>query len=220
MTARYAGLPLLTALVWLVPLANAVPVAPVQLWQESYYWDGLLEARSKNARISADANLIPVLKNVTQQMAQQVANLKQIENYTKIQQENLRFAFMQSEPDDSLATIQTNLETLAKGTAQIRSNLFYLAARCRMASSQALPDPELTTVSTSLIRQIQAAQLQLNSLYTDAAAVQAQVKARSVPRDKFLRYRSSLLLKSVLETQNSIFSIYNASYEIYLRSKQ
>lgn len=218
MAARILSATLL--LIALIPPARAVPVAPVQLWQESYYWDGLLESRSKNARISADPNLIPVLKNVAQQMAQQVANLRQIENYTKVQQDNLRFAFMQSEPDDSLSTIQTNLDTLAKGTAQIRSNLFYLAARCRMASTQALPDPELTAASTTLIHQIQAAQLQLNTLYTDAAAVEAQVKTRSMPRERFLRYRSSALLKSVLETQSSIFSIYNASYEIYLRSKQ
>ena len=211
---------LLILLFALAPYARAVPVAPVQLWQESYYWDGLLEARSKNARISADPNLIPVLKNIAAQMAQQVANLRQIENYTKVQQDNLRFAFTQSEPDESLATIQSNLETLSRGTAQIRSNLFYLAARCRMASSQALPDPELTSASTTLIHQIQAAQLQLNTLYADAAAVQAEVKQRSTARERFLRYHSSALLKSVLETQSSIFSIYNASYEIYLRSKQ
>lgn len=203
------------------PRGAAVPVAPVTLWQESYYWDGLLEARSRAARQSADPNLLPVLKSIAQQMAQQALNLRQVEAYTKVQQENLRFAFSQSDPGESLATIQSNLETLAKGTAQIRGNLFFLAARCRMASSQALPDPELTAASTALIKQIQGAQLRLNALYSDAAAIQGQLKAQAPrPKENFLRYRANLLVRSVLETQSSILSVYNASYEIYLRSKQ
>src|SRR5208282_3060303 len=130
------------AAVPVTPRGTATPVAPVLLWQEETYWDGLLTARSRMARQSADPNLIPVLQSITLQMAQQALNLRQIETYTKIQQDNLRFASSESDPSESLATIQANLDTLAQGASQIRSNLFYLGIRCRLASSQALPDPE------------------------------------------------------------------------------
>ena len=219
---RRLSLGVLLTLGWVIipSRTTAVPVAPVMLWQEDTYWDGLLTGRSREIRQSADPNLIPVLRIITQQLAQQSLNLRQIEAYTKVQQDNLQFALQESNPSESLATIQANLDTLAQGTRQIRSNLCYIGVRCRLASSQALPDPKLTTTAAALIKQVQSTQLQLNTLYIDAAAFQAKLKTQVRPRQNFLRFRAHLLVRSILETQDSIFTVYNASYEIYLRSKQ
>lgn len=189
------------------------------LWQEHYYWDALISARDRAARQQADPHLLPVVKTIAQQTAQQVANLQQIISYTKAQQDNLRFAFSQQNPARSLATIQTNLETLSKGTTQIRNNLYYLTTRCRMASSQALPDPELTSNATILIGQIQAVQLGLNTLYADAVAIQAQVAGETWLRDKAFRYQADHLLHSVVSVQDAVFTTYNSAYELYMRSK-
>lgn len=199
--------------------ATIVPWTQSTLWQEHYLWDALLTARSRAARQQADPNLLPVMRTLAQQAAQQAANLRQIQTYTRSQQDNLRFAFSQKDPANSLATIRGNVETLTKGTNQIKSNLYFLTARCRIASSQALPDPELTKAAALLISQIQAAQLNLNALYADAVAVQAQIAAQTWLRDNALRYDAEIFLRSVTQTQSAIFSVYSASYEIHIRSR-
>lgn len=209
---------------FLAPLqAAAVPVAPVMLWQEDSLMDALISeggTHNRSRRETADPNLIPVLQNVTQQVAQQVLNLEQIEAYTKIQADNLQFAFHETDPETSLATIQSNLDTLSQGTSQIRNNLFYLAVRCRIAATQSLPDPELARTAAVMIHQVQAAQRQLNMLYADATALQNQINARTRHKQNFLRYNASILVYSIFHTQKSIFAVYNAAYEIYLRSKE
>lgn len=226
MTSRRLGLCLfLIAGGLAVPFrAGAVPVAPVPilLWQEETYWDGLMNehVHSRAARMSADPNLIPVLETITQQVAQQVLNLQQVTAYTKIQQDNLQLAFAESDPSTSLTIIQENLDTLSEGTDRIQNNLRLLAVRCRTAASQVLPDPQLTKIVTILIQQIQIAQIQLKTLYADATAVQVAIDAKARPRQNFLRYRANLLVNSIYDTQNPISAVTNASYEIYLRSKE
>lgn len=210
---------LLAGAVTPVRAAGAVAWFQNLLWQEHFYWDALLQARDRAARQQADPRLLPMLKTVAQQLAQQIANLQQIQSYTKAQQGNLRFAFSQSDPWKSLATIRTNLETLSKGSLQVRNNLYLLTARCRMASSQALPDPELTQAAALIIGQIQAIQLQLNALYADAIAVESQVSAETWLRDKALRYNAGAHARSAVSAQDSIFAVYNAAYELYMRSK-
>ncbi|MBI4386430.1 MAG: hypothetical protein HY551_03530 [Elusimicrobia bacterium] len=199
--------------------ADVLPWFQTFLWQEHFLWDALMTARDRVARQTADPHLLPVVRAIAQQTAQQSANLQQIQFYAKAQQDNLRFAFNQTDPTPSLATIRSNLETLQKGVSQIRHNLYYLTARTRMASSQALPDPELMKTATLLINQIQASQMQLNSLYADAVAVQSQLATETWLRDKPLRYQADLLVRATANTQDAIFSIYNSSYELYLRSK-
>jgi hypothetical protein len=85
--------------------AVAVTAVPPMLYQEDALYDGLYATRSRAARQSADPNLLPVLQNITLQLAQQALNLKQIEAYTKVQQDNLHYAAQESDPSESLATI-------------------------------------------------------------------------------------------------------------------
>ncbi|MCX5797187.1 MAG: hypothetical protein NTY77_16985 [Elusimicrobia bacterium] len=190
-----------------------------QLWQESYFFDALLQARSKAARQQSDPQLMAVLKAVAGQVAQQVVNLQQIDVYAKAQQDNLRYAFTQPDPQPSLETIAANFETLTKGNDQIRSNLYFLTARCRMASSQALPDPELYQAGLLVLGQVQQLQLALNSLYLNATAVRALVAENDWAADKFFRHSTQELLRSVVRIQDSVFSVYNAGYEFSMRSR-
>lgn len=203
--------------------SSAVPVRAAKgealLWQERYYWDGLLQARDRAARQSADPALLEVVNALAHQAAQQASNIEQIQAYVRAQLENLRFAFSQQDPSPSLAVIQNNFTTLARGAEQIRNNLYYLTARARMAASQALPDPKLSENSTLLIAQIQDIQLKLNALYTDASAVHASVQGETWAVDEFFRFSSQTLLFAVVSVQDSVFAVYNAAYELYTLSK-
>lgn len=192
---------------------------PAVLWQERFLWDGLLQARDRAARVSADPKLLEVVKAIAYQAAQQTANLEQIRNYAKSQGENLRYAFSQEDPQPSLKVIQGNFQTLAKGSEQVRNNLYYLTARLRLCQTQALPDPKLTEMSMLVIAQVQQIQLRLNDLYLDTAATHQQVKAEAWAGDDFFRFSSEHLLRAVVETQDSVFTVYNAAYELYLLSQ-
>lgn len=205
---------------WLPANALAASWIGARLWQEGFFWDALLHARDRAARQQADPQLIPVVKTIAGQVAQQVANLQQIHAYVKGQQDSLRYAFAQDDPAPSLVIIRNNFDTLAKGSEQIQNNLYYLTARERLAISQALPDPELTAAATQLIGQIQALQLGLNALYLDTAAVRQLVDTEPWATDEFFRYSADHLLKSVVHVQDSVFSVYNAAYELHLRSRQ
>ena len=145
--------------------------------------------------------------------------MSQIQIYAKGQLDNLRYAFTQSDPGPSLKIIQNNFETLSKGTDKISNNLYYLTTRIRLCSSQALPDPKLTQKATVLIAQIQSVQLKLNTLYTDSAAVDEAVRAESWGVEDFFRFSATNLLRSVVSVQDSVFAVYNASYELYVLSK-
>lgn len=218
--ARY--LPLLLLLGALLPgrADAAATLAEARLWQERFQWDGLLQARARAARISADPALLKVVELIAHQVAQQSANLKQIQSYVKAQSSNVRYAFSQQDPGPSLTVIQNNLHTLAKGTVQVRNNLYFLTTRVRMSGSQALPDPKLSQLAKLLIAQIQSVQLTLNTLYTDTVAVHGIIMADTWAVNEFFRYSSIHLLRSVVQVQDSVFAIYNASYELYVLSKQ
>ena len=212
----------------LLPLAALTLAAPRPaaawgdgplLWQESYFFDALLQARSKAARQQSDPQLMGVLKAVAGQIAQQVVNIQQIDVYAKAQQDNLRYAFSQPDPEPSLETIAANFETLTKGNDQIRSNLYFLTARCRMASSQALPDPELYQAGLLVLGQVQQLQLALNALYLATAAMRQLVAENDWATDKFFRHSTQELLRSVTRIQDSVFSVYNAGYEFSMRSR-
>jgi hypothetical protein len=216
---RSWALLLLTAFLPACPRPAAAWSDGPQLWQESYFFDALLQARSKTARQQSDPQLLAVLKGVAGQVAQQVVNIQQIDVYAKAQQDNMRYAFSQPDPGPSLETISANLETLTKGNDQIRSNLYFLTARCRMASSQALPDPELYQAGLLVLGQVQQLQLALNALYLDTAAVRQIVTENDWATDKFFRHSTEELLRSVVRIQDSVFSVYNAGYEFSMRSR-
>src|SRR5581483_11838760 len=101
---------------FLLSLALAAPAfaadAAPSLWQETFLWDALLTARDRQARAQSDPALIPVMKSIAGQVAQQVANIAQIDAYVKSQQDNLRYAFSQEDPEPSLETIGANFDTL------------------------------------------------------------------------------------------------------------
>ncbi len=200
-------------------LAQAADIQPPALWQERYFFDALLQARDRIARSQSDPEMIPVLKSIAGQVAQQVANIKQIDAYVKAQQDNLRFAFGQEDPTPSLQTIGANFETLSKGADQIRSNLYFLTTRERIASSQALPDTEMYQACLLILGQVQQLQLQLNALYLDAVAAQNLVNENAWATDKLFRHQTDLMLRAVTRVQDSIFSVYNAGYELAMRSR-
>jgi len=189
------------------------------LWQERYYWDGLLQSRDRLARSQSDPAMIPTLKAIAGQVAQQVANLQQIGVYVKAQQDNLRFAFAQSDPQPSLATIGANFDTLSKGADQVRNNLYFLTARCRMASTQALPDQEMYQATLLVLGQVQQLQLKLNTLYLDAVEDRKIVYQNSWAADKNFRARTESLLRSIVRVQDSVFAVYNSGYELAMRSR-
>ncbi|MFH2205094.1 MAG: hypothetical protein ABIJ96_18445 [Elusimicrobiota bacterium] len=200
--------------------AAAEDLEEARLWQERYIWDGLLQSRDRAARSSADPQLQKVVLTIAHQVAQQAANLEQIHTYAKGQLDNLGYAFAQQDPGPSLKIIQNNFQTLAKGTEQIRNNLYYLTTRVRMSSSQALPDPKLMQNATLLIAQVQNVQLKLNDLYTNSAAVHAAVMAETWYIDEFFRFSSSHLLGAVVGVQDAVFAVYNSAYELYVLSKE
>lgn len=214
--ARWAAA--MAALFVATPSLAVLDEAP-SLWQERYFFDALLSARDRVARGQSDPQLLAVMKAIASQAAQQVANLTQIEAYVKSQQDNLRYAFRQDDPQPSLATIQANLETLGKGAEQIRHNLYYLTARCRIASSQALPDPEMYQAGLLILGQIQQLQLGLNTLYTDSVAVQGIVLENKWATNKFFKHKMDGLMNNVVRIQDSVFAVYNAGYELTMRCK-
>jgi hypothetical protein len=208
----------LLAAPWAAPAAAKEGEAPL-LWQERYFFDALLQARDRLARTQSDPALIPVLKAIAAQASQQVLNLQQIHSHVKVQQDNLRYAFSQADPELSLETIQANFETLSQGTRQVRSNLYYLTARCRIASSQALPDPEMYQNGLLILGQIQQLQLGLNTLYLNTVEARRIVLENGWATDKAFRHQTELLLRSVVHIQDAVFSVYNAGYEFTLRSR-
>lgn len=199
--------------------ASAGSFTDARLWQESFQWDALLQARDRSARVSADPALLDVVKTLAHQVAQQAVNLEQIQLYTKAQVENLKFAFAQQNPQASLLVIQNNFTTLSRGAEQIRNNLYYLTARTRLSSSQALPDPKLTEMAALLIAQIQNVQLKLNTLYLDSVSVASIVRKETWYADDFFRFSCEDLLTAVVSVQDSVYTVYNSAYELYLLSK-
>jgi hypothetical protein len=189
------------------------------LWQERYFWDALLPARDKLARQQSDPQMVPVMKAVALQIAQQVANLNQIDQYVKSQGDNLRYAYAQTDPQPSLDTIRDNFMTLTTGCDQVRQNLYYLTARERMASSQALPDPEMYKAGLLILGQIQQLQLTLNTLYYDTVAARGLVYQNSWANDKFFNSKTENLMFSVVRVQDSVFSVYNAGYDLTMRCR-
>ena len=203
---------------WAAP-ARALVDSPPALWQERFFWDALMPARDKMARQQSDPMMIPVMKAVAGQIAQQVANLGQIDQYVKSQSDNLRFAYAQADPKPSLETIRDNFTTLTTGCNQVRQNLYYLTARQRLASAQALPDPEMYQAALLILGQTQQLQLILNSVYYDAVAVRGQVADNKWANDKFFTHAAEELLRSVVRVQDSVFSVYNAGYELAMRCR-
>lgn len=197
----------------------AAEAAAPALWQERYFFDALLQARDRLSRSQSDPNMVPVLKAIAGQVAQQVANIQQIDAYVKAQHDNLRFAFQQDEPEGSLSTIGGNFETLAKGADQIRGNLYFLTARERMASTQALPDAEMYQGALLVLTQVQQLQLQLNALYLDTVEAQRIVNENAWGTNKHFRHQTEMLMKSVVRVQDSIFAVYNAGYELAMRCR-
>lgn len=189
------------------------------LWQERVLWDALLQGRDRLSRGQSDPQMIPVMKAIAGQVAQQVANLQQIDSYMKAQQDNLRYAFSQEDPQPSLETIAANLETLAKGSDQVRHNLYYLTARNRMASSQALPDPEMYQAGLLILGQIQQLQLALNSLYLNAVEARKLVYESQWAADKHFRHKTESLMRNVVRIQDSIFAVYNSGYDLTMRCR-
>jgi hypothetical protein len=199
--------------------ARALPDDPPTLWQERFFWDALLTARDKMARQQSDPMMVPVMKAIAGQIAQQVANLGQIDQYVKAQADNLRFAYAQPDPQPSLSTISDNFTTLTTGSDQVRQNLYYLTARQRMAASQALPDPEMYQAGLLILGQIQQLQLTLNSMYYDATAARGLVLDNKWANDKFFTHKTEMLMSSVVRIQDSVFAVYNAGYDLTMRCR-
>lgn len=212
-------LPALAALLLLAAPARAVFEQAPTLWQERFFWDALLNARDRMARQQSDPMMIPVMKAVASQIAQQVANLGQIDQYVKAQGENLRYAYAQPDPGPSLATIGDNFSTLTVGSDQVRQNLYYLTARERMAATQALPDQEMYQAGLLILGQIQALQLTLNQLYYDALAARGTVYENKWANEKFFVHKTDELMRSVVRVQDSVFSVYNAGYDLTMRCR-
>lgn len=219
MTGLRRAVLLAGVLAFLAAPARAVLDQAPTLWQERFFWDALLTARDKLARQQSDPMMIPVMKAVAGQIAQQVANLGQIDQYVKAQQDNLRYAYAQPDPSASLATIGDNFTTLTTGADQVRQNLYYLTARERMASSQALPDQEMYQAGLLILGQVQALQLTLNQLYYDALAARGLVNDNRWANEKFFTHKSEMLMSSVVRVQDSVFAVYNAGYDLTMRCR-
>ncbi len=201
-----------------LPAAAADAQAPT-LWQERFFWDALLTARDRLARQQSDPMMIPVMKAIAGQVAQQVANLAQIHQYVKAQGDNLRYAYAQPDPQASLDTIINNFETLTTGCDQVRQNLYYLTARQRIAQSQALPDPEMYQTGLLILGQVQQLQLTLNALFIDMSAVRGLVVENNWANDKNFGHKTEELMRSVVRVQDSVFAVYNSGYELAMRCR-
>ena len=216
-------MPMRAALLAAFLLAPALPAAAMDqaptLWQERFFWDALLTARDRMARQQSDPMMIPVMKAIAGQVAQQVANLAQIHQYVKAQGDNLRYAYAQPDPQPSLDTIISNFETLTTGCDQVRQNLYYLTARQRMAQSQALPDPEMYQTGLLILGQVQQLQLTLNALYTDMTVVRGIVIENNWANDRNFSNKTEELMRSIVRVQDSVFAVYNAGYELAMRCR-
>ena len=201
------------------PSARALENAAPTLWQERFFWDALLTARDRLARQQSDPMMIPVMNAIAGQVAQQVANLAQIDQYVKAQGENLRFAYAQTDTQPSLETILNNFDTLKTGSDQVRQNLYYLTTRERMAQSQALPDQDMYKAGLTILGQIQQLQATLNALYFDMTAVHDVVLENKWANDAAFTQKTEELLRSIVHVQDSVFTAYNAGYELSMRCR-
>ena len=200
-------------------IARAAVVESPTLWQERYFFDSLLAARSRQERTESDPQLLPVMRAVAAQIAQQAANLKRVDAYVAAQKGNVRFAFAQKNSDPSLQILIGNFQTLARGSGQIRNNLDYLAVRCRLASSQALSDPDMEKASLIILGQIRIFQMNLNALYENAEAVLQEIDAAARPKDWYLKRSAEMLVNNLRRLQNSVFSVYNSAHDLALRCR-
>jgi hypothetical protein len=218
MTLRRAALAFLLLAAASAPAHALLDQAPT-LWQERYFWDALLTARDKMARQQSDPMMVPVMKAIAGQIAQQVANLNQIDQYMKAQASNLDYAYGQPDPGPSLKTIEGNFTTLTAGADQVRQNLYFLTTRQRMAQSQALPDPEMYQAGLLILGQVQQLQLTLNQLYYDTVAARGKVYANRWADDQFFLDKTEGMMRSVVRVQDSVFAVYNAGYDLTLRCR-
>ena len=94
-----------------------------------------------------------------------------------------------------------------------------LTVRERIAQSQALPDPEMYQAGLLILGQVQQLQLTLNSLFTDMTAVRNLAAENKWANDKNFNYKTDELMRSVVRVQDSVFSVYNAGYELTMRCR-
>jgi hypothetical protein len=200
-------------------LSGVSEAAAPLLWQERYYFDALIQARDRRSRSESDPNLIPVLRSIAGEVLQQAANVKQIDVYAKAQQGSLRYAFSQNNADSSLKIIGINLSTLAQGAIQVKNNLAYLMVRCRLASSQVLPDPQIYQNSLLVLTEVRRLQFALNELYTDALESEKLIKPHADILPASFQYQSSSFMRTLAHVQRSVFALYNSGYDLALRSR-
>ena len=101
----------------------------------------------------------------------------------------------------------------------MRQNLYYLTARQRLASSQALADPDMYQAGLLILGQIQQLQLTLNSLYYDMQAARGLVDQNQWANEKFFTHRTEELMRSVVRVQDAVFAVYNAGYDLTMRCR-
>ncbi len=189
------------------------------LWQERYYFDALIQARDRQSRSESDPSLIPVLRSIAGEVLQQAANIKQIDVYAKAQQGSLRYAFSQDDPDPSLKIVGINLSTLAQGTVQVENNLSYLGVRCRLASSQTLADPQIYRNALLVLAEVRRLQFALNELYSDTLDSEKIIQSHPENLPRPFRYQSRFFKGALSRLQSAIVSLYNAGYDLALRSR-
>ena len=140
--------------------------------------------------------------------------MSRVDAYAKSQKDNLGFALAQPKPQKDVAVIGANFWTLSQGSDQIRSNLYYLSVRCRMARSQALPDKDMYESSLLILRQVQRLQLALNSLYRDAVSSETAMQTHRDVVDPYSFQEFHMFKRSVMRLQPSIYRVYNAGYAL------
>ncbi len=73
--------------------------------------------------------------------------------------------------------------------------------------------------SLLILGQVLKLQLQLNETYLDSVEIRRLSHTNRWASDKDFRQKADALLKSVVRIQDAVFSVYNAGYELTVRSR-
>lgn len=199
--------PLLFLLLGLSPgaWASGGSTSQPKLWQETYYFDTLHQARDAGLRQSADPALPQALTGLEAQMDAQGAALRRLAAQLPSPRElEGRGALMRASAQ-------------AGEMRRVQAALSHLTTRARMASSQALPDPKLQEAASRMTAKSADLYGAASAIVSQAAALTSALQEGSRPSASGGLQAVDLLNRSAQRLADSAAYFHNSLNELSSR---